>query len=71
MPSLYLLLILSFLFVLLIGVALWWAIFSGQFDDVRKFGESILQDDDTAHAPPAAVRPRKKILFQGKKHHAS
>jgi len=46
--SLNLLLALSFLFVLAIGVALWWAIFSGQLDDVDAQGASILQDDDAA-----------------------
>jgi len=46
--ALDLLLPLSLLFVLAIGVALWWAIFSGQFDDVERLGTSILQDDDAA-----------------------
>jgi len=46
MFALNLLLPLSFLFVLAIGVALWWAIFSGQFDDVERHGTAILQDDD-------------------------
>jgi len=44
--ALNLLLPLSFLFVLAIGAALWWAIFSGQMDDVEQQGASILQDDD-------------------------
>jgi len=48
MLALNLLLPLSFLFVLAIGAALWWAIFSGQMDDVEQQGSSILQDDDTA-----------------------
>jgi len=48
MLALNLLLPLSLLFVLAIGVALWWAIFSGQFDDVERLGTSILQDDDAA-----------------------
>jgi len=46
--SLNLLLSLSFLFVLAIGAALWWAIFSGQLDDVDEQGASILHDDDAA-----------------------
>jgi len=46
MFALEILLPLSLLFVLVIGAALWWAIFSGQFDDVEHLGSSILQDDD-------------------------
>lgn len=43
---LYLLLPLSLLFVLAIGGFLWWAIFSGQYDDPEADGASILRDDD-------------------------
>lgn len=43
----FLLIPLSLLFVLFIAVALWWAVFSGQFEDANKAGESILQDDDS------------------------
>jgi len=46
--ALSLLLPLSFLFVLAIGAALWWAIFSGQFDAVEHQGAVILYDDDAA-----------------------
>ncbi|MFT0533486.1 cbb3-type cytochrome oxidase assembly protein CcoS [Castellaniella hirudinis] len=46
MDGLFLLLPISLLFVLLIGVALWWAIFSGQFDDTQAAAQSILDDDD-------------------------
>jgi len=48
MLALTLLLPLSLLFVLAIGAALWWAIFSGQFDDLEHLGASILHDDDDA-----------------------
>lgn len=48
--SLYLLLPLSVVFVILIGAAFWWAIFSGQFDDIQSAAESVLQDDDSAPA---------------------
>lgn len=47
LESLFLLLPISIFFVLLIGVALWWAIFSGQFDDLNSAGKSILLDDDS------------------------
>ena len=45
--SLYLLIPLTLLFILLIALALWWAVFSGQFEDINKQGESILDDDDS------------------------
>jgi len=44
--TLYLLLPLSLLFVLAIGVFLWWAIFSGQYDNPEADGAAILCDDD-------------------------
>ncbi|GAA5085890.1 cbb3-type cytochrome oxidase assembly protein CcoS [Paenalcaligenes hermetiae] len=47
LDSMFLLIPLSLLFVLFIAVALWWAVFSGQFEDANKAGESILQDDDS------------------------
>lgn len=56
MLAMNLLLPLSFLFVLAIGIALWWAIFSGQFDDVQSLGESILNDDDNSETPEASTR---------------
>src|SRR5690606_16066115 len=50
MPSLYLLLPISLLFVLAIGAAFWWAIFAGQFEDTNEAAQSVLLDDDTT--PP-------------------
>ena len=47
MTILYLLLPLSLLFVLAIGVSLWWAVFSGQYDDTDSAGTAILRDDDS------------------------
>ncbi|HEY7804743.1 MAG TPA: cbb3-type cytochrome oxidase assembly protein CcoS [Orrella sp.] len=47
MEILYLLLPLSLVVVALIGVVLWWAIFSGQYDDPDKASRTILEDDDT------------------------
>lgn len=49
LESMFLLIPLSLLFVLFIGVALWWAVFSGQFEDANKAGESILEDDDSTN----------------------
>ncbi|HWK61640.1 MAG TPA: cbb3-type cytochrome oxidase assembly protein CcoS [Eoetvoesiella sp.] len=44
--ALYLLLPISLVFALGIGVAFWWAIFAGQFDDTDTAAKSILGDDD-------------------------
>ena len=46
MIVLYLLLPLSLLFVLAIGVSLWWAVFNGQYDDTDNAGSAILRYDD-------------------------
>jgi len=60
MDALYLLIPLSLLFILGIGAAFWWAIFSGQFDESDAAAKSILQDDELParaapqHRPPAA-----------------
>lgn len=48
--SLYLLLPLSVLFAVGIGVAFWWAIFSGQFDDIQRAADAVLADDDNTQA---------------------
>ena len=45
--SLFLLLPISLLLVIVVGVAFWWAIFSGQFDNTNQAAESILHDNDT------------------------
>ncbi|MDH0092164.1 MULTISPECIES: cbb3-type cytochrome oxidase assembly protein CcoS [Achromobacter] len=50
MTILYLLLPLSLLFVLAIGVSLWWAVFNGQYDDTDNAGMAILRDDDSGGA---------------------
>jgi len=57
--SLFLLLPISLVFVIVIGIFFWWAIFSGQFDDTQSGGNSILNDDDTAIEDPAAMLNRK------------
>jgi cbb3-type cytochrome oxidase maturation protein len=44
MDILYLLIPLSVVVVFAILVALWWAIQSGQFDDIEREGERILED---------------------------
>lgn len=56
MSILYLLLPVSLLFVLMIGISLWWAVFNGQYDDTEEAGAAILKDDDSA---TACVAPRE------------
>ncbi|HEX5804449.1 MAG TPA: cbb3-type cytochrome oxidase assembly protein CcoS [Azospira sp.] len=46
MESLYLLIPLSVVLVFLIGVAFWWSVRSGQFDDMEGPAYRILMDDD-------------------------
>jgi len=48
MESLFLLIPLSLVFIGLIGAILYWAIQSGQYDDLEKPGHDILLDDDDA-----------------------
>ena len=45
MDILYLLIPLSVVVVFAILLALWWAIQRGQFDDIDREGERILEDD--------------------------
>ena len=44
---LYLLVPLSVILVFLIGVAFWWSVESGQFDDLEGPAHRILSDDDS------------------------
>jgi cbb3-type cytochrome oxidase maturation protein len=48
MEILYLLIPLSLVLVLLIAVAFWWAVRSGQFDDFEGPAHRIIADDDSA-----------------------
>ena len=46
METLYLLIPLSVLLVFAIGVAFWWSVRSGQFDDLEGPSYRMLMDDD-------------------------
>lgn len=46
MESLYVLVPLSVLLVIAIGAVLWWAVMSGQFEDIEREGQRILDDHD-------------------------
>ena len=46
MEILYLLIPLSVALVFVIGIAFWWSLRSGQFDDLEGPGHRVLMDDD-------------------------
>ncbi len=46
MDILYLLIPLSVVLVFFILAGLWWAIYRGQFDDIEREGERILEKDE-------------------------
>ena len=48
MEILYLLIPLSVVLVFVIGAAVWWALHSGQFDDLDGPAHRVLMDDDSA-----------------------
>ena len=47
MDILYLLIPVSVVIVFVIGVVFWWAIASGQFDELDREGDSVVGDDET------------------------
>jgi len=55
METLYLLIPLSVVLVFLIGLAFWWSLRSGQFDDLEGPAYRILMDDDRSPPDPAAT----------------
>ena len=46
MEIIFLLIVISLVFVALLAGVLYWAIKSGQFDDMERHGHEILMDDD-------------------------
>ena len=53
MEILYLLVPLSVVLVFFIGVAFWWSLRSGQYDDLEGPGHRVLMDDDKVRRKPA------------------
>ncbi|TMS57425.1 cbb3-type cytochrome oxidase assembly protein CcoS [Imbroritus primus] len=49
METLFLLIPLSLVLVVAIAWGLWWALRSGQYDDLERPAQSVLLDDDRAH----------------------
>jgi cbb3-type cytochrome oxidase maturation protein len=49
--------------LVLVGVGLWaffWAVGSGQFDDLDSPGWTVLEDDAAERKPPASTNPTDK-----------
>jgi cbb3-type cytochrome oxidase maturation protein len=59
LETLYLLIPISVVLVFLIGIAFWWSLRNGQFDDLEGPAYRILMDDDRSpQTPPAGdVQP--------------
>jgi cbb3-type cytochrome oxidase maturation protein len=53
MEILYLLIPISVILVFVIGVAFWWSVRSGQYDDLEGPGYRVLMDDDGVGGTPA------------------
>ncbi len=60
MDILYLLIPLSLVLVFLIGAVFWWAVHSGQFEDLEGPAHQILMDDDST--PEAGPSSRRDLL---------
>jgi cbb3-type cytochrome oxidase maturation protein len=52
MDIVFLLVPLSLLVVFAIGAIFWWAVASGQFDDLEDQGDQLIADDETRQEPP-------------------
>lgn len=57
MEILYLLIPLSVMLVFLIGIVFWYALRSGQFEDLEGPAHRILMDDDRPAAPADGRKP--------------
>ena len=55
LETLYLLIPISVVLVFLIGLAFWWSLRNGQFDDLEGPAYRILMDDDRS-SPPTATK---------------
>lgn len=60
MDILILLIPLSVVLALLIGAGFWWAVRSGQFDDLEGPAHRMLADDDASAPAPAASGKRTR-----------
>ena len=62
METLYLLIPLSVALVFAIGVAFWWSLRSGQFDDLEGPGHRVLMDDDKVPENSSEENTTKKSI---------
>ena len=62
MEIMFLLIPLSVILVFLIGIAFWWSLRSGQYDDLEGPGYRVLMDKDRPDFPstPSDGEPRSK-----------
>jgi cbb3-type cytochrome oxidase maturation protein len=65
MEVLYLLIPLALVLVVIIGGALFWAIRSGQFEDMEGPAYRILMDDDDPRIPRESVESTDEARLQG------
>lgn len=56
MEAMFLLIVISVVFVLAMGAAFWWAIFAGQFDDSDANASSILHDTEADPGLEPSIR---------------
>lgn len=65
MDILYLLIPLSLILVLLIGIAIWWSVDSGQFDNLESEGMRIFDAESPADpaSAPHSDQDREKAQF--------
>ena len=63
METLYLLIPLSVVLVFLIGIAFWWSLRNGQFEDLEGPGYRLLMEDDRIHPSLSmAALPKPSFL---------
>ena len=60
MEVMYLLVPVSVILVLLLGIVVWWALRSGEYDDLEGPAYRVLMDKDNVGAPPAERNPGSK-----------
>lgn len=61
METLYLLIPVSVVLVFLIGLAFWWSLRNGQFDDLEGPAYRILMDDDKPRPEPVAAATENAV----------
>jgi cbb3-type cytochrome oxidase maturation protein len=60
MESLFILIPLSLVLAAIIGAAFWWSVNSGQFDELDREGNRVLDDNDSASSTHTNQEPRPR-----------